>query len=261
MSASLAELVARRDLLYMITWREIRIKYKQSIMGMLWAVLMPAVIVSAGVVVRYVFARMSGTALSVGDIASVSVRAVPWAFFVSTIRFGSSSLVANSNLVTRVNLPREIFPVAAMLSQLMDFAVASGVLLVLLIALRVGVGWALLWLPALLIILVTLATGLSILLSAGGLFFRDVKYLVEVILTFAIFFTPVFYEARVFGRWASILMLNPIAPLLEGFAAVVVHHVSPSLPWLGYSGLCAVLTLVGALAVFKRLEPFFAESI
>ncbi|HXQ27935.1 MAG TPA: ABC transporter permease [Gemmatimonadales bacterium] len=259
--ASVAELVSRRDLLYMITWREIRIKYKQSVMGMLWAVLMPAVIVLAGVAVRFGFSRVTGAPLAARDVAAVAVKAVPWAFFVSTLRFATSSLIANTNLVTKIYLPREIFPVAATLSQLVDFSIASLVLAVLLAVLRVGVSPALLWLPLLILILVVLAMGLGILLSAASLFFRDVKYLVEVILTFAIFFTPVFYDAGMFGPWERILMLNPVAPLLEGIATVIVRHAAPPLAWVGYSGAVAVVTCVGALSVFRHLAPYFAESI
>jgi ABC-type polysaccharide/polyol phosphate export permease len=257
----LGQLVAKRDLLYMLTWREIRIKYKQSVMGMLWAVLMPVVIVAAGVVVRVGFSMLSGRPLVLADVGPVMVRAVPWAFFVSSIRFGTTSLIANTNLVTKISLPREVFPIAAMLSQLVDFGVASLVLVVGLTALHVGVTVQLLWLPWLLLVLVVLTTGLSIFLSAASLFFRDVKYLVEMTLTFAIFFTPVFYESRMFGRWAPVLLLNPIAPLLEGISDVVIRHTAPSLAWMGYSTVCALGILVVAMAVFQRLEPYFAESV
>jgi lipopolysaccharide transport system permease protein len=260
MGRGLGELLAWRDLLYMMTWREIRIKYKQSIMGMLWAVLMPTVIVLAGVVVRFGFSLLSGQPLQTGDVASVTVRAVPWAFFVSSLRFATNSLIANSTLVTKIYLPRETFPLAAVLSQLMDFVIASGVLVIVLAVLRVGVSVQLLWVPVLVLILVVFTVGLSLLLSAGSLFFRDVKYLVEVILTFAIFFAPVFYDAEMFGRWATVLMLNPVAPLLEGFHNVIVLHVPPSLPWLGYSATMSLLILAAGLAVFQRLEPYFAES-
>ena len=261
MSSSLGQLVAKRDLLFMLTWREIRIKYKQSLMGMLWAVLMPVVIVAAGVVVRAGFSMISGRPLVAADVASVMVRAVPWAFFVSSIRFSTTSLIANTTLVTKVSLPREVFPVAAMLSQLMDFVVASLVLVVGLAVLKVGLSVQLLWLPVLIGILVVLTTGLGIVLSAGSLFFRDVKYLVEITLTFAIFFTPVFYETRMFGRWAPVLMLNPVASVLEGISDVVVRHTPPPLPWIGYSALCAAAILVIAIAVFRKLEPYFAESV
>ena len=261
MRTSVGKLVARRDLLYMLTWREIRIKYKQSVMGMMWAILMPIVIVAAGIVVRAGFSMLSGHPLEAGDVASVMVRAVPWAFFVSSIRFGTMSLIANTNLVTKIALPREVFPIAAMLSQLVDFVVASLVLIVALAILHVGVSVQLIWLPWLIAMLVLLTTGLSFVLSAASLFFRDVKYLVEITITFAIFFTPVFYETKMFGRWANLLLLNPIAPLLEGISDVVVRHTAPSLPWVAYSTLCAVAVLVGGIAVFQRLEPYFAESV
>jgi len=261
MSAWLGHLVARRDLLYMLTWRDIRIKYKQSIMGFLWAILLPMVIVLAGVTVRYAFSWITRAPLELADIASVSVRAVPWAFFVSSIRFASTSLISNRDLVTKIYLPREVFPIAAMLSQLVDFAVASVVMLVVLAVLGVGASVELLWLPVLVILLVLLTTGLGVLLSAASLFFRDVKYLVEVVLTFAIFFTPVFYDVRMFGPWAPVLMLNPIAPLLEGVANAVVLHTAPPLAWLGYSTGVSLVTFLAALRVFHKLEPYFAESV
>jgi ABC-type polysaccharide/polyol phosphate export permease len=94
-----------------------------------------------------------------------------------------------------------------------------------------------------------------------NLFFRDVKYVVEVVITFAIFFSPVFYEVSMFGRWADVLMLNPLAPLREGLAAAVVHHQAPRLGWLAYSAGVTLLLSAVAPIVFVRLEPRFAESI
>lgn len=261
MSATLGEVFARRDLLYLLAWREIRLKYKQSVMGMLWAVLMPTVIVSAGVVVRYGMSVVSGTPIQMADIASVSVRSVPWAFFVASLRFSTSSLISNANLLTKIYLPREIFPMASILSQLMDFAVASAVLVLGLAVLRVGVSVELLWVPVFVVILVAFAAGLGIGLSAASLFFRDVKYIVEIVLTFAIFFTPVFYEASLFGKWERWLLLNPVAPILEGLSAAIVARRSPDPGWTAYSAVVALLTLAGALVMFRRLEPYFAENV
>ena len=124
----LKELFDRRDLLYIVTWREIKIKYKQSVMGMAWAVLMPCIIVCAGLIVRFAFARLSGNPLTLADLAFVAVKAAPWAFFVSALRFGANSLVANTNLVTKVYMPRLVFPIAAVFSQLFDFVVAGVVI-------------------------------------------------------------------------------------------------------------------------------------
>jgi len=258
---AIRELLDHRDLLYMITWREIKVKYKQSVMGMLWAVLMPLVIVSAGLIVRYAFATLSGAPLTLPDLTSVTVKAVPWAFFVSTLRFGTNSLVANTNLVTKIYLPRLVFPLAAVFSQLLDFLVAAVVVGVLMVVARAGLSVHLLWLPFLVAILIFLAAALAIMFSAASLFLRDVKYIVEVFLTFAIFFTPVFYESSLFGGWAPLLLVNPVSPLLEGISTAVILHHSPSLLWLAYSLVCTGVLFIVALVMFKKLEPFFAESV
>ncbi len=257
----LREVFDRRDLLYILTWREIALKYKQSVMGLLWAVLMPIVVIGAGVIVRYAIASTSGTPLAKADIAAVAVKAAPWAFFVAALRFGTNSLIASANLLTKIYLPRLIFPMAAVLSQLFDFVVASGAILILLALLGVGVSFQLLWLPVLLGLLFLLAVSCAILLSAGSLFFRDVKYIVEIILTFAIFFTPVLYEASMMGKWQPLILLNPVAPILEGLTTTVIKHGAPSLPWLLYSGVWACGLLLIALTMFRRLEPYFAESV
>ena len=257
----LSEIAARRDLLYMLTWREIRVKYKQSVMGALWAVLMPLLIVSAGIVVKYVFASLSGTPVTKYDIVSVAVRSVPWAFFVAGIRFGSMSLVSHANLVTKISMPRVLFPIASILGQLLDLAIAGAVLSVLVLVNGIPVTVQVLWVPVLLGILIVLTAGLAILLSAAALFFRDVKYIVEVLITFAIFFTPVVYEARLLGRWQHWLMLNPVAPLLEGMSAAVLGQPMPSAAWLLYSASGALAVLGLALTFFRRTEPYFAESI
>lgn len=257
----LSELITHRDVLYSITQKEVKIKYKQSVMGFAWAIFMPLLIISAGLLVRVGYASLQGTKVSPEDVASVVVKAVPWAFFVSAIRFASLSLIANSTLVTKIYLPREIFPLAAVASQLLDLVVAAVALIVILPLLGVPARLEMLTIPAFLVILVVLASGLGIMLSAASLFFRDVKYLVEVFVTFAIFFTPVFYEVTDFGKWATLLLLNPVAPILESIRAAVVGSAFPSAGWIAYSAAFSVVLLLVAMASFKRVEPYFAESV
>jgi homopolymeric O-antigen transport system permease protein len=261
MGETFDELVKHRDLLYMLTWREVKVRYKQSIMGVMWALLMPIVIVSAGVVVRFAFASFSGSRVEVTDIASVAVKSAPYAFLVAAIRFGTTSLISNSNLLTKVYMPRLIFPLAAVFAQLLDFAVASLVLGIFLTVVGIGVSVQLLWLPVLLLALLMMVIGFAVLLSAASLFFRDVKYLVEVLLTFAVFFVPVFYDSHMMGKWQTLLLLNPVSPLLEAVSATVVWHQAPDLAWLGYSIGFGVVILIGSLAAFRKLEPYFAESV
>jgi len=261
MLQSIRELIARRDLVYILTWREIKIRYKQSVMGLLWAVLMPLVIVCSGVVVRFAFSRLSGTPLALADVTAVAVKAVPWAFVVGAVRFGTNSLITNSNLVTKVYMPRLSFPISAVGAQLLDFLISGVVIVLFLIAAQIGLSIQLLWVPLLIGCLILMTAGFAVILSAASLFLRDVKYLVDIGLTFAIFFTPVFYEASLFGPWEPVVLLNPISPLLEALTTTVVHHQSPSLPWLGYSFAFTALLCAGSLAMFAKLEPLFAESV
>jgi ABC-type polysaccharide/polyol phosphate export permease len=261
MKEQLFELYRYRELLFTLARRDVKVRYKQSIMGFLWAILMPVLILMSGIVLRYAYALAAHVSLQTADVASVAVKALPWAFLVSSIRFGCNSLTTNRDLVTKVYFPKEIFPVAAVLASLFDFFVASGALVALLLAL--GIGWSsyLLWTPLLLLSMVLLATGIGMVVSAASLFFRDVKYIVEVLLTFGIFFTPVFYDIQILGDKGKWLLLNPVAPILDGLSACIARHQSPELLWLGYGFGFGVVALFGGYAFFKHLEPAFAESI
>ena len=249
-----------KDLLYMLSRRDITVKYKQSVMGLLWAVLMPLLITCAGVMVKLALASVSGRPARIEDALPVAVKSIPWAFFVASLRFSTQSLSGNQNLVTKIAFPRAVFPLSAVASQLFDFCVASVVLVIAFAFAPVHLTVEIAWVPVLLGLLLAQVIGLALLLSAANLFFRDVKYLVEVFLTFAIFFTPVFYEVRTFGARAQLLLLNPIAPLLEGLGDAVVGGRAPSLGWTLYSAAWAALLLLVAPVMFQRLEPKFAES-
>ena len=255
------DLVQYRDLLYMLTWRDIKIRYKQSVMGFFWAILMPTLIVGAGILVRFAFSMSSGHALNLADIASVSLKSLPWAFFLSATKFSTNSLIGNSNLVTKIYFPREVFPVAAVLASLFDFFIASGVILVVLVLAKVGFSIHLFWLPVLLLLLILFTAGLGIFLSCANLFFRDVKYLVDVFLTFGILFTPVFYDARMMGKWAPLLLLNPVGTILESMNDVVVRRTAPDYAWVAYAVACSVLGFWVAWRIFQKAEASFAESI
>jgi lipopolysaccharide transport system permease protein len=261
MLEELQELYKYRELLYMITYRDIKVRYKQSIMGFMWAILMPVLIVLSGIVVRFAYAMASHSPLKTADIASVAVKSLPWAFLVSSIRFSCLSLINNKDLVTKIYFPKEIFPIGAILASFFDFLVASGALIIFLLAVRIGWSPYLAWAPALLLTMVLLATGIGMIVAAASLYFRDVKFIVEVFLTFGIFFTPVFYDASMFGDKGKWLLLNPMSPILDGLGACVARHQSPDLGWFAYSLVFALLTFLGGYVFFKHLEPGFAESI
>lgn len=268
-----------RDLLYQITLRDIRIRYKQAVMGFGWALMMPALIVLAGLLIKVAMTTFAGRTLHASDIASVTVKAVPWSFFVGAIGFAAASLLANISLVTKVYLPREVFPVAATIAQAVDTSISALVVGIALLILGVPLSWTLLWVPVLAVLLFLFTAAVGIFLSCANLFFRDVKYLVQVLLTFGIFFTPVLFDASMFGpKGAGLVMLNPISPFLEGLRLCVVEHhnlleplsvvaangqaVLAWTPWyLGYALLSSVGGFLVAILIFHRLEFVFAEFI
>lgn len=261
MREDLQELYKYRELLFTITRRDVTVRYKQSIMGVMWAIFMPILIVLSGVVVRYAYAVAAHVPLQTADITSVAVKSLPWAFLVSSIRFSCVCLTNNKDLVTKVYFPKEIFPLGAVLASLFDFMVASGALIIFLFLVRTGLSLYLIWIPFLLLTIVILAAGIGMVVAAAGLFFRDVKYVVEVLLTFGIFFTPVFYDVSMFGDKGKWLLLNPVSPILDAFGACVSRHQAPDLRWLAYSVSVAALSLIGGYVFFKHLEPGFAESV
>lgn len=261
MGEMIKELIEHRELLWALSRRNIQIRYKKTVMGFAWALFMPALIVVSGVIVQKAMSMLSGKPLEFSQITSVMVKSLPWAFFVSTLKFSSTSLVGNMNLVTKIYFPREIFPFSSVIAQLVDFAIAGVILIIILAFAHIGVSIQLLWVPVLLLLLIVLTAAFSLILSCGNLFFRDVKYIVDVILTFGIFFTPVFYSANMFGKWEKIILLNPVGAILENINTVVVLHKSPDLFWMVYAAIWSVCGFVISWAIFKKTEPLFAESI
>ena len=255
------ELIKYRDLLLMLTFRDIRIKYKQAVMGFMWAIFMPIIAILAGVLIKKAISVLSGKPMDLTGIVSMSVKVLPWTFFISAIKFSVNSLVGNRALVTKIYFPREVLPLSSILACLFDFSIGVITLTILLSIVRVGISVYLLWIPVILIFLVLFTTGLALLLSLANLFFRDVKYIVEIILMFGIFFTPVFYEASIFGKWKTLMLINPIAGILEAINNVVVLHKMPDMFWFTYAGLCSILIFIVGFAIFHKNEALFAENI
>jgi ABC-type polysaccharide/polyol phosphate export permease len=273
------DLWQRRDLLYQLARRDVRIRYKQAVMGFAWAIFMPLLVVLAGFLIRLAMATVSGSELGGTTVAGLALKSLPWAFFVGAIGFAVNSLTGNINLVSKVYFPREVLPLASIGAQLFDTLIGTAGLLVILPLLGVRPSTGLLWVPLLVVMLVLFTAASGLFLSCANLFFRDVKYIVQVLLTFGIFFTPVLWEPAMLGpTGAQVVMLNPLAPLLEGLRLAVIngHNLAEPLtqltkhgaeaivwqPWyLLYSGVWAVGGLLLSALMFHRLEFVFAEYV
>ena len=268
-----------RELLLQLALRDIRIRYKQAIMGFGWAILMPLLVVGAGIVVRLVIQRSSGLPIEPSSFGGMAAKGVCWSFFAGALGFATSSLVANVSLVTKIYFPREVLPLSSVAAQAFDSGIATIALAIVLPFLGMELSPALLWLPVLAVLLLALTSASALFLSCANLFFRDVKYIVQLLLTFGIFFTPVLIEPSMLGRrGASLMMLNPLAPILEGVRVVLQHGQSLLTrvvettaagavivvwePWyLLYSAIWAIGGLLLSLLIFHRLEFVFAEYL
>ena len=255
------EIMKYKDLLFMLTLRDIRIRYKQAAMGFMWAIFMPMMAVLAGIIIKKAMAIMSGNPMDLAGVVSISVKVLPWTFFISAITFSANSLVGNMNLVTKIYFPREVLPFASIIACMFDFLIATIALSVLLLIARIGISIYILWIPVILVFLFLFTAGLGLLLSSANLFFRDVRYIVRIILMFGIFFCPVYYSAGIFGKWKPLFLLNPLGSILEAINASVVLHKMPDVFWLGYAGISSILVFVIGLIIFHKNEPMFAENI
>jgi len=238
-------------------------------MGMMWVFFMPVLAICSGILFRLAMAYFKGEDPHLADIVAVMVKSVPWLLFASIIGGSSNSLIGNLGLITKIYFPRQVVPLSSLLSSLFDFVISlTGLIIVLtVIAITTGeaspivFGFALLWVPLLLLLLILMAAAFGLLLSCANVFFRDVKYIVQVMLQFGIFFSLVYFSYTELGVWGRYLLLNPVAPILEAIRMAVVDGAIASdlLPWLAYSATVALVGSAVAIVVFEKAEGLFAE--
>lgn len=268
-SVILRDLWSSRELLDQLVRRDVRLRYRQAVMGFAWALLMPALTICAGLVIKGALASAGGASPS---LAGIALKAWAWAFFAGAMNFATMSLLTNISLVTKIWFPREVLPLSAVLAQCVDSFIGLVILAVVMPLLGLTISWSILWLPILLVLLLMFTTGLAFLFACANMFFRDVKYILQVLLTFGIFFTPVLLEPAQMGRYAEIVMLNPLSPVLEGLRLAVTggHNLLTPLDvggavawrpwWLVYSAVWSILLLWGGLRFFRGSAARFAEA-
>jgi ABC-type polysaccharide/polyol phosphate export permease len=266
-----------RDLIVQLAKRDIRIRYKEAVMGFLWALVMPVMVILSGLIIRTALSRATGGAIDRSVVLGLGLKGILWGFFSAALGTGTTTLTSGGNLVSKIYFPRAALPIATTITAGLDATIALAALA--LAAPWLGVRWsgALAWVPILACLLVLMTTAAVLFFSCANVFFRDVKYLVQMGLTFGIFLTPVFFEPAMLGGNAPYLMLNPLAPILEGLVLAVrdghnllVPLVEPGpagpmvmwSPWyLGYSAAWAGGGLFIAAAIFRRAEFHLADFV
>jgi homopolymeric O-antigen transport system permease protein len=254
-----AEQVEYRELLVRMTARDLLIRYKQTVMGFGWAIFTPLV---NTVVFSVIFTRVAPLDVGVPYPVFAFCGLLAWNFFASSLRFSLGSLTGNVALVTKVFFPREILPFSALIVCGADFAVASLVLVGFMVYYHVAVGPAILFLPVVLAVQLLFAAGVCLLLAMANLFYRDVKYLFEVVIMVWMFATSVLYPTEtVGGRLGMVLRLNPMTTIIDAFRSVIIRHQLPDMWSFGIVSALSVLFFAASWIIFHRAEFQFAENV
>ena len=263
------ELVRYRQLLVSLIWRDIRVRYKQSVLGMAWAIVVPLAMM---LIFTFVFTRavkvVGGMNLGMPYPLFAYIGLVPWAFFSTGLNGAVNSLVANRNLVTKVYFPREVFPLSSIGSAFADFCVAGSVLIGLIAYFHLTSSWrftltsAVLWVPFVILMQVMLTCGLGMLLAMANLFYRDVRQIFSVFIQLWMFLTCVVYPVPNDGSWWGVLIVcNPMTPIIKAYRDCVVLGQAPEGGAFWTACLCSVVIFAGGWFVFRKMSYKFAECI
>lgn len=255
----IAELYWYRDLLYTLTMHRISVRYKQSVLGLSWALLQPLALMLVYTAV-FSLTKMPkhGGHYSLFVLAGI----LPWTFFQTAVSTSSTGLVTHTQLITKVYFPREIIPLTYVLAAFVDFLIASMILAAMMAIYRVSVGPQALNIIPILIIEFLLTTGLSLVLSALQVRFRDIGIAMPLILQLWMFGSPVVYSfADVPKKFRAFYQLNPIVGIVENFRRVLIQGLGVDLPLLAYSGIAAILILIASYLYFKHREATMADIV
>lgn len=259
-SIGFRELWDYRELLYFLTLRDIKVRYKQTALGAAWAVIQPFFMM---VVFSLFFGKLAGIKSDGIPYPIFTFCALlPWQLFAHALTESSNSLVANERLITKVYFPRLVVPMAAVLGGLVDFAVAFVILLAMMFYYGIVPTRAIVMLPAFILLAVLTALAVGLWLSALNVKYRDVRYTINFLIQFWLFATPVAYPSSIVPeRWRALYGLNPMAGVVEGFRWALLGTEQPPGAMLAVSISVVIALLIGGLFYFRRMEQEFADVV
>jgi lipopolysaccharide transport system permease protein len=256
----LGEVWAYRELLYFFIWRDVKVRYKQTVIGVAWVVLQPLMTMGVFTLFFGRLAKLPSDGLPYPVFYFTAL--VPWTYFSTALQSCTAVVVENQRVITKVFFPRLVLPLSAVVSGLVDFAIGFVVLCVVLAIYGIRPGLAALWLPVLLLLAVLTALGVGLWMSALNALYRDVRYVVPFLVQFWMFASPVAYPSSLVPvRWRWLYGLNPMAGVIDGFRWALTGHGQPPGPLLLASTVAVVLVLVGGLFFFQRMEGAIADRV
>ena len=259
-SLQLHELWEYRELVYFLTWRDIKVRYKQTVLGVGWAIIQPLL---AMIVFSVFFGRLAGVPSDGVPYPIFSLVAlVPWTFVANGLTQSSNSLVLSERIITKVYFPRLAVPIAAVLAGVVDFALAFLVLLAMMFAYGRALTWSVLWVPWLLLLAFATSLSAGLWLSALNVRYRDVRYAVPFLTQIWLFATPIAYPSSLLSDpWRVVYALNPMVGVVEGFRWALLGEGAAPGRLIAVSLVVTLLVLTGGAIYFRRMERTFADVI
>jgi len=249
------ELWAYRELLYFLVWRDVKVRYKQTVFGAAWALLQPLLLM---LIFTFFFSRLAGIKTDVPYPLFAYAGLLPWVFFAHAVTNSGYSLIVSTNLITKVYFPRLLIPMAAVAACLVDLAIAFVLLVVLMIYYQVGPHVELLLLPLAVALLTLVSFSVGSLLSALNVKYRDIRYVMPFLIQIWMFASPVIYPVP--NRWRWLLALNPLTGIIESFRAAFLG-LPTDWPTIAISAAITLVLLFVAVVTFGRMERGFADVI
>lgn len=255
------DLWRHRELFYFLAWRDILVRYKQTVVGIAWAGIRPLLTMG---VFTLVFGRFAGLS-SDGIPYPIMVFAalLPWQFFSSAVTEGSASLVANAGMISKIYFPRLVVPAGAIVVSVVDFLISLAILAALMAIYGVNPGWQVVWLPLFLMLAAVLTAAVTILCAALNVRYRDFRYVVGFIVQFGLFVSPVGFSMSIVPeRWQTLYALNPMVGVIEGFRwCLTGTAASLDVRWVALSAATSIALLTLALIYFRSTERTFADVV
>jgi lipopolysaccharide transport system permease protein len=260
LARDLQALVQHRELLWIWTLREVKVRYKQSFLGGMWALLQPLVLMLVFTTVFSLLVQIPSDGIPYPVFSYTALLA--WTFFVTAISFAIPTLVNNLNLVTKVYFPREILPIASVCAAFVDFLVAAGLLVLALVYFHIPFTVTLVWVPFLVFVQVMLTLGIVLPAAALNVFYRDIRFMVPLAVQVLLYATPVIYSVSLVPeRLRLFYAINPLVGIIDSYRRVVLQGVAPVPEYLAMSTSVSLVLAVAGYAYFKRVEGAFADRI
>jgi lipopolysaccharide transport system permease protein len=257
---NLKELWEYRDLLFILAWRDIKVRYKQTTLGAAWAVLQPLLTMVVFSLLFGVAAKLPSEGIPYPIFTYAAL--LPWQLFAYAMTESGNSLVANQQLITKVYFPRLVIPLGAVMAGLVDFAIAFAVLLGMMLFYRIPFSLNMLFLPFFVLLAVLTALSVGMWLSALNVEYRDIRYTIPFLTQFWMFATPIAYSATLVPeKWRWLYSLNPMYGVVQGFRWALLGLEGFSLPFFLISTGVVIVLFVGGLAYFRHMEDSFADNV